>query len=87
MKPTFSKRVLWRQAFRQRSVWLRAGKLGLTVGCLQATINQGDVWLRHAADATVVVKTIASPMIGFTLVLFSAAATWVEKSFKPTKPT
>ena len=76
------KRALWAQAFRQRSVWLRACKLGLSVGCLQATINQGDVWLRHAADATVVVKTIASPLIGFTLVLFSAAGTWVEKSLE-----
>ena len=82
MNTTNDKRLLWRQAFRQRSVWLRACKLGLSVGCLQATINQGDVWLRHAADTTVVAKTIASPLIGFTLVLFSAAGTWVEKSLE-----
>ena len=44
--------------------------------------RQRSVWLRHAADTTVVAKTIASPLIGFTLVLFSAAGTWVEKSLE-----
>ena len=33
------KRELWGQALRQRTVWLRACKLGLSVGFLQATIN------------------------------------------------
>ncbi len=75
-----ARRELWRLAFRQRSVWLRACKLGLTVGCLQAIVNQGDVWLRHAADATVVVKTLVSPLIGFTLVLVAAAQTWVQRT-------
>lgn len=77
-----TKRELWRQAFRQRSVWLRACKLGLSVGLLQATVNQGDVWLRHTVDATVVAKTVASPLIGFTLVLFSAAQTWVQRTLE-----
>jgi len=71
---------LWRQAFQQRAVWTRALKLGFTTGCVQAAVNQGDIWLHHAATAEVVGKTIASPLIGFTLVLVAAAETWVQKS-------
>jgi len=59
---------------------MRAFKLGFTTGCVQAAVNQGDVWLHHAANAEVLVKTIASPLIGFTLVLVAAAETWVQKS-------
>ena len=75
-----SKRGLWKQAFQQRAVWLRACKLGLTTGCVQAAVNQGDIWLHHAANAEVIAKTIISPLIGFTLVLVAAAETWVQKS-------
>ena len=77
-----ARRALWRQAFRQRSVWLRAVKLGLTVGFLQATINQGDHWLRGEFTRVVVIKSIISPIIGFTLVLFSAAETWVQRTIE-----
>src|SRR6186713_1224098 len=77
-----ARRALWRQAFRQRSVWLRAVKLGLTVGFLQATINQGDHWLRGEFTRVVVIKSIISPVIGFTLVLFSAAETWVQRTIE-----
>lgn len=80
MKSSRSRSVLWRQALRQRVVWLRALKLGFTTGCLQAAVNQGDVWLRHAVTPEVLAKTIASPLIGFTLVLVAAAETWVQKS-------
>jgi len=73
---------LWRQAFRQRSVWLRAVKLGLSVGFLQAAINQGDHWLSGRVDHVVVIKSIISPLIGFTLVLVSAAQTWVHRSLE-----
>ena len=59
---------------------LRALKFGFTAGLLQAAVNQGDLWLHHAASPVVVVKTIVSPLIGFTLVLFTSAATWVQKS-------
>lgn len=82
MKPSATKRALWAAAFRDRAVWLRALKLGFSVGCLQAAVNQGDLWLRHAVDGTVVAKTIISPLIGFTLVLISAAGTWVQKSLE-----
>ena len=75
-----NKRALWLLALRQRSVVLRALKFGFTAGLLQAAVNQGDLWLHHAASPVVVVKTIVSPLIGFTLVLFTSAATWVQKS-------
>ncbi len=78
----FARRALWRQAFHQRSVWMRAVKLGLTVGFLQAAINQGDHWLGQAVDRTVLLKSIVSPLIGFTLVLFSAAETWVQRTIE-----
>ena len=74
--------VLWREAFRQRSVWLRAVKLGLTVGLLQAAINQGDHWVRGEANFVVILKSIVSPLIGFTLVLFSSAQTWVHRTLE-----
>ena len=73
------RRRLWSSALRQRSVLLRAVKLGLTTGLLQAAVNQGDRWFSQTVDGSVVLKTIVSPLIGFTLVLVSAAATWVEK--------
>ena len=77
-----SRRALWAQALRQRSVWLRAVKLGLTVGLLQATINQGDHWARGQVDRIVILKSIVSPLIGFTLVLLSAAETWVQRTLE-----
>ncbi len=75
-------RLLWSQAFRQRSVWLRALRLGLTVGLLQAAINQGDRWWSHTVDRTVLLKSIVSPLIGFSLVLFAAAQTWVQRTLE-----
>ena len=37
--PDSSRRELWAQALGQRSVWLRALKLGFTTGLLQAAVN------------------------------------------------
>lgn len=76
------RRSLWREAIRQPSVWRRACLLGLSVGALQAAVNQGDVWLRQAVTQGVVIKTVVSPLIGFTLVLFSAAQTWVQRTLE-----
>ncbi len=75
-----TRRALWGQAFRQRSVWLRALRLGLSVGFLQAVVNQGDHWINGPVDGAVLLKSIVSPLIGFTLVLVSAAETWVQRS-------
>ncbi|KAF0176372.1 MAG: hypothetical protein FD161_3052 [Limisphaerales bacterium] len=80
MSATVSRRALWAQAFRQRSVWLRAVRLGLSVGFLQAVANQGDHWMTGAVDGTVLLKSIVSPLIGFALVLVSAAETWVQRT-------
>jgi hypothetical protein len=57
-------------------------KFGLSVGLLQAAVNQGDLWLHHDTDLRVIAKTIASPMISFALVLFTSAATWAQQSRK-----
>ena len=73
-------RALWAQALRQRSVWARAVRLGLSVGFLQAVVNQGDHWFSGAVDQTVLLRSIISPLIGFTLVLVSAAETWVHRT-------
>ena len=78
------KRELWAQALSQRSVWLRACKLGLSAGLLQAAVNQGDRWINHTVDSTVIIKSIVSPLIGFALVLFSAAQTWVQRTLETT---
>ena len=74
-----SKSRLWLVAFQQRSVWARGAKLGLSVGILQAIINQGDVWLAESETLGTVVKTVVSPLITFSVALTSAAATYVEK--------
>lgn len=78
------RRTLWGLALRQRSVWARAFKFGFTTGLLQAIVNQGNHWLNHAITTEVVIKTIVSPLIGFTLVLLTSAATWVQKSLEQT---
>lgn len=83
MNSNASHRALWAQAFRQRSVWLRAVRLGLSVGFLQAVVNQGDHWMSGSVDGTVLLKSIVSPLIGFALVLVSAAETWVQRSAEP----
>lgn len=86
MNTTVSRRALWAQAFRQRSVWLRAVRLGLSVGFLQAVVNQGDHWMIGAVDGTVLLKSIVSPLIGFALVLVSAAETWVQRTEEQLQP-
>ena len=73
------KRMLWLAAARDSGVWWRAVKIGLPVGLLQVSINQGDVWLSHAVTPVVVLKTAVSPMIGVALAWFSAAATFVKE--------
>ncbi|MBI5774050.1 MAG: hypothetical protein HZA89_09950 [Verrucomicrobia bacterium] len=82
--PPRRQRSLWGAALRQPSVWRRAFSLGLTVGLLQAAVNQGDRWWNHSVDNVVLLKSIASPLIGFTLVLVSAAGTWVQNTLEQT---
>ena len=77
-----NRRELWLLALRQPSVWRRALKFGLTTGLLQAAVNQGDVWLHHAQTAETVLKTIAAPFIGISVVLVAAVETWVQKTLE-----
>ncbi len=69
----------WLLAFRQRGVWVRAAKIGLPVGCVQALINQGDVWWQHQATGLTLAKTVLSPLVTFGVALVSAAAIWAER--------
>jgi hypothetical protein len=66
-------RAGWRGALARAATWRRGLALGLPVGALQVTVNQGDVWLRGGADAVVVVKTILSPLIAVGIAVASAA--------------
>jgi hypothetical protein len=71
---------LWVEVLRQPKVWRRAILLGLPIGLLQAAINQGDFWWNHAVDASVLVKTILSPLVTFFVVLISSGAAHLEKN-------
>ncbi|MEQ1860709.1 MAG: hypothetical protein ABMA13_12310 [Chthoniobacteraceae bacterium] len=75
-----NRRRLWSLALQQPSVWKRAATLGLSVGVLQAVLNQGDYWVSHTVNATILVKTIISPLVTFSVALVSAASTWAEKN-------
>lgn len=79
MNAPLSRRRLWALALEQPSVWKRAATLGLSVGVLQAVLNQGDYWVTHSVNAAIVAKTIISPLVTFSVALASAASTWVEK--------
>lgn len=68
----------YRSALRDRGVWRRAAKLGLIVGFIQVSLNQGDHWLRHEVNAAVVIKTILSPVVSFGIAFVSAAATRLQ---------
>ena len=76
----------WLEALRQGSVWRRAAGLGLSVGALQAIINQGDYWVTKNVDSIIIIKSIVSPLITFSVALASAAATYVERKKEQTKP-
>jgi len=71
--------ALWFTACRSRSVCARTAKLGLSVGVLQAVLNQGDKWLDRSADSTVIAKSIISPLLTFSVAFVSAAATYVQR--------
>lgn len=78
---TATRPQLWLAALQQGSVWKRAATLGLSVGMVQALINQGDYWVHNTFNAIIIVKTVVSPLITFSVALASAASTWVDKHF------
>lgn len=85
MSESNSRQQLWIAALQQGSVWRRSATLGLSVGVVQAVLNQGDYWFQHAVNTTIIIKTIISPLVTFSVALASAASTWVDKHFN--KPT
>ncbi|MBL9189373.1 MAG: hypothetical protein JNK23_17955 [Opitutaceae bacterium] len=64
-----------RRALTTRAVWLRAAKLGLPVGLVQVALNQGDHWLHHEITTGLVLKSILSPLLSFSIAFVSAVAT------------
>ncbi|MFN3486188.1 MAG: hypothetical protein ACK44W_11995 [Planctomycetota bacterium] len=56
------------------AAWRRALGVGLPVGLAQAALNQGDQWVRHAVDWTVVAKTVLTPLVSILVAWISAAA-------------
>jgi len=74
----------WRRAFASPSLWRRAFLVALPVGFVQVAVNQGDVWVRHLVDGaaaapSLVVKSLASPLITVTVSVVSAALEFVER--------
>jgi hypothetical protein len=69
----------------ERSVWRRAALLGLTIGVLQAAVHQGEHWVHHEVNLSVIVKTLFSPLITFAVAFLSGAAAWVERQ-SPAEP-
>ena len=63
-------------AVQRQPVWGRVLLVGVSVGALQVAVNQGDYWLRGAVDATVVIKTVLSPLITLTVAVLSAVCAW-----------
>lgn len=62
------------EAVRRGAAWRWALAVGLPVGLVQATLNQGDLWIRHAVDWTVVAKTVLTPLVSVLVAWISAAA-------------
>ena len=86
MSPASPRRDFYGQALRERAVWLRAAKLGLVVGFIQVSLNQGDHWLNHEVDAAVALKSILSPLLSFAIAIVSAASTHAENLSRASVP-
>ncbi len=59
-------------------VWRKAAPIGLSVGILQAIINQGSHWLDGEFTPPVIIRSILTPIVTLTVSLLSAAATHLE---------
>jgi hypothetical protein len=71
--------MLWSRALRDPTVRRCALMVGTPVGFLQIAINQGDNWLRLAVDATLITKTLLTPVVAIGVALVSAAGARLEK--------
>lgn len=76
--PTGPRPDAYWQACRHPAVWQRAARLGLVVGLIQVSLNQGDHWLHGHITTGVIVKSILSPLLSFGIAFASAAATHAE---------
>ena len=65
-------------ALRERAVWRRAAKLGLVVGFIQVSLNQGDHWLRGDVTPRLILKSVSSLMFAILVVLLASASTRAE---------
>jgi hypothetical protein len=77
MSTTTSPSLFWR-ACRHPAVWSRAARLGLVVGFIQVSLNQGDHWLSGHITTGLILKSILSPLLSFGIAFTSAAATYAE---------
>lgn len=59
------------RACRSADVWRRTLLLGLPVGLLQATLNQGDHWWHQHVDSVVIAKTVLSPLLSCSIAFVS----------------
>ncbi len=77
-----SSQITFLRALLLPAVWRKAAPIGLAVGLLQMAVNQGDHWLHHEVNSTILIKSIISPLIGLGLAVVSAAASHLGKSKK-----
>ncbi|MEO6569308.1 MAG: hypothetical protein ABIO94_11150 [Opitutaceae bacterium] len=68
----------YRRALREPAVWRRAGRLGLVVGLIQVSINQGDHWVRNEITKLVLLKSACSVLVAILVVLLASASTRAE---------
>jgi hypothetical protein len=68
-----------------RSLWWRAARIALPVGLLQASINQGDHWMRGDFSTAVVAKSLLTPLVTFLVAFTSAVLTARNTSNQNTK--
>ena len=85
MSPASRARSHYWHALRERAVWLRAAKLGLVVGFIQVSLNQGDHWLRGEVTPLIVLKSISSLLFAMLVVLLASVSTRAE-SLRTTPP-
>jgi hypothetical protein len=78
MSTATSPRPAYWQACRQPAVWSRAARLGLVVGLIQVSLNQGDHWLSGHITTGIIIKSILSPLLSFGIAFASAVATHAE---------
>ena len=83
MNASQTSRMTFLHALLLPAVWRKAAPIGLAIGLLQAAVNQGDHWLRHEIDSTIIIKSIISPLIGLSLAVISAAASHQKSPEKP----